>query len=129
MIALDSKIKVINKLAIICFSVPCATISYEGEILQMKQSPSGVWLKKSKTNSTAFPRYITMYYTTADIATFTSDKLVDFSAFISGIGGNLGLFLGLSFLGMLFWLYEWMENAYMKLNQKNGTKTIQVAPQ
>ena len=93
----------------------------------MKQDPTSVWRKESKENSTAFTRYITMYYTTADIATFTSDKLINFSAFVSGIGGNLGLFLGLSFLGMLFWFYEWMEKAYMKINQNNAPKPIQVA--
>ena len=94
----------------------------------MKQDPGGVWRKNSKKNSTAFTRYITMYYTTADIATFTSDRLIDLSAFISGIGGNLGLFLGLSFLGTLFWFYELVEKAYIKLNQKKEPNTIQVAP-
>ena len=90
----------------------------------MKQDPGGVWRNISKTNSTAFARHITMYYTTADIATFTSDRLIDLSAFISGIGGNIGLFLGLSFLGTLFWFYEWMEEVYMK---NNSPKPIQVA--
>ena len=85
----------------------------------MKQDPSGVWLKESKTNSTAFTRYITMYYTTADIATFTSDKLIDFPTFVSATGGNLGLFLGLSFLGILFWFYECMENVFLKYNRKS----------
>ena len=93
----------------------------------MKQDPGSVWRKTSKANSTAFTRYITMYYTTADIATFTSDKLVNFSAFVSGIGGNLGLFLGLSFLGMLFWFYEWMEEVYVKMSQNNAPRPIQVA--
>ena len=94
----------------------------------MKQDPSGVWSKTSKENSTSFQRYITMYYTTADIATFTSDKLIDFPSFVSATGGNLGLFLGFSFLGILFWFYEFMEKIYLKFNRKNGASTIKVAP-
>ena len=54
-------------------------------------------------------RYIYLYYTTADETTLSSEVLIDFAGFISVIGGNLGLFLGFSFMGMIFELYDWIE--------------------
>ena len=74
----------------------------------MKQDPTRVWLKEKKKNTTSFTRYITMYYTTAHVAIFTSEELIDFSTFISATGGNLGLFLGISFLGVVFALSEYL---------------------
>ena len=54
-------------------------------------------------------RFIYLYYTTADETTISSELLIDFVGFISAIGGNLGLFLGFSFMGMIFELYDWIE--------------------
>ena len=54
-------------------------------------------------------RLIYLYYTTADETTISSELLIDFVGFISAIGGNLGLFLGFSFMGMIFELYDWIE--------------------
>ena len=54
-------------------------------------------------------RSIYLYYTTADETTLSSEVLIDFASFISAIGGNLGLFLGFSFMGMIFELYDWIE--------------------
>ena len=54
-------------------------------------------------------RSIYLYYTTADETTLSSEVLIDFPGFISAIGGNLGLFLGFSFMGMIFELYDWIE--------------------
>ena len=51
-----------------------------------------------------------MYYTTTAVSTFKTDKLIDFSTFVSAIGGNLGLFLGVSFVGVLFSLYDWIQS-------------------
>ena len=94
----------------------------------MKQEPSGVWYKSSKENHTSFTRSINMYYTTADVATFTEDQLIDFSGFVSAVGGNLGLFLGFSFLGMLFSLYEYIENKVAsKSTQLAKTKMVKVS--
>ena len=90
----------------------------------MKQSPSGVWTKSSKKNHTSFTRSIGMYYTTAYVATFTEDHLIDFSGFVSAVGGNLGLFLGFSFLGMLFSLYEYIENVVLSKSTQPATKNV-----
>ena len=54
-------------------------------------------------------RFIYLYYTTADETRISSELLIDFVGFISAIGGNLGLFLGFSFMGMIFELYDWIE--------------------
>ena len=47
-----------------------------------------------------------MYYTSSDVTTLTENQLIDFSGFVSAIGGNLGLFLGFSFLGMISSFFE-----------------------
>ena len=90
----------------------------------MKQDPTNVWNKESKKNTTSFTRYITIYYTTANVATFTSEQLIDFPTFISATGGNLGLFLGLSFLGVLFSLYEYIEKALLNVGKSNAKRVI-----
>ena len=61
-------------------------------------------------------RYVYLYYTTADEITYSSDLMIDFPGFISATGGNLGLFLGFSFMGMLFSLYEWIEARLLTRN-------------
>ena len=63
-------------------------------------------------------RFFYMYYTTADETQFTTDKLIDIATFIGSVGGTLGLYLGFSFLGMLFPLYDYAEASYKKWNKK-----------
>ena len=66
-----------------------------------------------------------MYYTTTAISTFETDKLIDFSTFISAIGGNLGLFLGISFVGVLFSLYDWIQSKVSLFGRgDNAKKTL-----
>ena len=65
--------------------------------------------KEAKDNKGSFPRYIYIYYITSDETTYTSSLMIDWPTFISSIGGNLGLFLGFSFLGILFPMYEKIE--------------------
>ena len=64
---------------------------------------------QTSAEENSYPRYIILYYSTADEITFTSNLLVDLPTFISSTGGNLGLFVGFSFMGILFSLYEWIE--------------------
>ena len=59
-------------------------------------------LSNTCTSTPLKRRFFYVYYTTADETVFTSDQLVDMAGFISSVGGNLGLFLGFSFLGILF---------------------------
>ena len=63
-------------------------------------------------------RFFYMYYTTADETEFNTDKLIDLASFIGSVGGNLGLFLGFSFLGMLFPLYDYAEAMYTRWRKK-----------
>ena len=107
------------------FPAPCKTTTYEAGILKFQQDPYGVWHNKSKTNSASFKRTVAMYFTTTDVTTYTEARLIDFSGFVSAVGGNLGLFLGFSFLGMLFDLYGYIENSLSsKLSLGTSTKKI-----
>ena len=116
------------KLHFFYFPAPCKTTTYDAGILKFKQNPYGVWHNESKTNRTSFNRTVAMYYTTSDVTTYTEARLIDFSGFVSAVGGNLGLFLGFSFLGMLFDLYEYIENSLSsKLRPATSTKTIKVS--
>ena len=117
-----------NKFALFIFPAPCKTTTYDAGILKFQQNPYGVWHNKSKTNSTSFNRTVAMYYTTSDVTTFTEARLIDFSGFVSAVGGNLGLFLGFSFLTMLFDLYDYIENSLSsKSNPATSTKSIKVS--
>ena len=45
-------------------------------------------------------------------------SLNQFSDLISSLGGNLGLFTGFSFLGVLLTLIEWKQKAFAQFNKK-----------
>ena len=55
-------------------------------------------------------RYVTMYYSTANVKISTRSKLINLSTFISSTGGNLGLFVGFSFISGFFYIYGLLEN-------------------
>ena len=65
-------------------------------------------------------RFFYVYYTTADTTEISSDILVDFATFIGSIGGNLGLFLGFSFLGMSLPFYDKVEGLYRKWKKRTS---------
>ena len=44
---------------------------------------------------------IKLYYSTMDVKVSTTVNLIDVPTFVGSIGGNLGLFLGFSFLGCM----------------------------
>jgi hypothetical protein len=90
------------------------------DTLQFNQIPSTAWENGNKTNATAFDRSLVMYYTTAEVKTYSSERIIDLSTFISSTGGNLGLFLGFSFLGMFFSFYEWVQQQF--LMKKQGSR-------
>ena len=77
------------------------------------------------SNNHAKPRYVYLYFTTPDETTYATNLMIDFPSFISSIGGNLGLFLGFSCMGVLFPLYEWIEIRYLRSSQlKNSRITV-----
>ena len=53
-------------------------------------------------------RNLYLYYGTTDVKVSTTSELIDFSTFISNVGGNLGLFLGFSVLGTFFFIYDFV---------------------
>lgn len=54
-------------------------------------------------------RYLAMYYATTDVKISTTSKLINVSTFISSVGGNLGLFVGFSFISGFFFIYNCLE--------------------
>ena len=69
--------------------------------------------KDENKNSTEAPaKAIYLYYSTTDINVSTTSKLITLSSFISSIGGNLGLFVGFSFLSTFFFFYNFLERAF-----------------
>ena len=103
--------------------VPCRTITYKANPERMAQIPSNVWERVSfgkAVNNKSFGRSIAMYYTMADVTTYTSDRVIDFPTFVSATGGNLGLFVVFSFLGMFFSVYGWIQTKISEHNQKNA---------
>ena len=65
---------------------------------------------QTETQAYKEERFVKIYFNTADEIVYSSDRLVDIANFISSVGGNLGLFLGFSFFGLLFTFYERTEN-------------------
>ena len=53
-------------------------------------------------------------FPTLDVEVSDKVKILDGSSFISSVGGNLGLFLGFSFLDTLFVVYQWLCNRSTK---------------
>ena len=53
-------------------------------------------------------RFLNMYYATTNVKVSTTSLKIDVSTFISNVGGNLGLFVGFSVLGSLFFIYDFI---------------------
>ena len=51
-------------------------------------------------------RAIYIYYSTTNVRLSSTSKLISLSTFISSIGGNLGLFVGFSFMSVLLYVYK-----------------------
>ena len=60
-------------------------------------------------------RYINMYYSTTNVKISTTSKLLNLSSFISSVGGNLGLFVGFSFLSAVTCLFKLLERSTRKV--------------
>ena len=66
---------------------------------------------------------IYFYYSTTTVKLISVDKMLNFSNFISAIGGNLGLFVGFSFLGDILCLYSLIKRIYNRHNLLNLNPT------
>ena len=80
--------------------------------------------KSPNENSTEAPaRAVYLYYSTTDIKVSTTSKLISLSSFISSIGGNLGLFVGFSFLSTFFFFYNFLERAFITQKSELDSNT------
>ena len=53
-------------------------------------------------------------YPSMDVEVSQKVKILNASSFISAVGGNLGLFIGFSFLDTLFAAYKWFCTRFTK---------------
>lgn len=93
---------------------PCEIVKYEAETLSWdKYSTLSVVPENLSANASKFRnghqeddndkydnnKYIYFYYATTEVNVLTEEFILDFPNFVSAIGGNLGMFIGFSFLG------------------------------
>ena len=91
------------------FLDPCEYIKYEAQTLSYdKFSSITIIPDNNDTNNLSDnnqiaredeDKMIIFYYYTTEIEVITVDLLINFSNFLSAIGGNLGMFIGFSFFG------------------------------
>ena len=62
-------------------------------------------INSAKKEPTTY-RYWSMYYAETDVKVSTTSQLINVPTFISSIGGNLGLFVGFSFISAFFFIYN-----------------------
>ena len=96
------------------FSEPCRDVKYEARTLSYDRNtfvsinpdiepPNSVVKDREEAkNGTE----ILFYYSTTSIQILTEDAVINFSNFVSAVGGNLGLFVGFSFLGFFSCFYK-----------------------
>ena len=53
-------------------------------------------------------RIIKIYYSTTDVKVSEEIDIIDLATFVGSIGGNLGLFLGFSFLGLFNAVWDFL---------------------
>ena len=61
-------------------------------------------------------RNLALYYGTTNVKVSTTSKLIDFSTFISNVGGNLGLFVGFSVHGGFGFICDFIAAQCRRLN-------------
>ena len=62
-------------------------------------------INTSRLNGTGY-RYINIYYAVTDVKISITSKMMNLPTFISNVGGNLGLFVGFSVLGVMYFIYD-----------------------
>ena len=96
-------------------TAPCQTSTFQTGVKSFnKQSLLDVYQEKDS-------RLIVMSYSKTIVTVMTTSKLIDLPTFISSIGGNLGLFVGFSFINGLFFLYEYADT---KMKRKWSHKKV-----
>ena len=95
--AYDVGLQTYDRFSFVSIKEPTATISNTTE---------------KEANATGFDkstyRYLNIYYGTTNVKVSTTSLKIDLNTFISNVGGNLGLFVGFSVLGGLFFIYDFI---------------------
>ena len=104
---------------------PCEYIQYTADTLSYDkyttvsifpedQNTSNV-LSENQTIEEDESKAIIFYYSSTEVDVYTTDLLVNFSNFVSSVGGNLGMFIGFSFLGCFSGLYDMIKRVCSKV--------------
>ena len=94
----------------------CREVHYHLVLNDYSQKPS-IKAKGANTN------YLHVFYPSIVVEAYTRRYHIDFNDFVSAVGGSLGLFLGFSFLGVFFEMYNIIrrisDNRAKKMRGKN----------
>ena len=90
-----------------------ATLSISSEIEEDSNAQDQVTVEQvdgeRSEGSTNVPKFIMFYYSTTELKIETKELLLNFPNFLSAVGGNLGMFIGFSFLGFFSAFYDMMK--------------------
>ena len=90
-----------------------ATLAITSEIEENSKAQDKIILKhedrERRKGSTNVPKFIMFYYSTTELKIETKELLLNFPNFLSAVGGNLGMFIGFSFLGFFSAFYDMMK--------------------
>ena len=117
------------------FLDPCEFVRYEAQTLSYDKFSSFTIIPNnneannlSDENQTAGEeedKMIIFYYYTTEIEVITVDLLINFSNFLSAIGGNLGMFIGFSFFGCFAAAYD----AINRISKQVNSNKVHQSPQ
>ena len=87
-----------------------ATLSIRSEIEEESNAQDQITVEQvdgeRSEGSTNVPKFIMFYYSTTELKIQTKELLLNFPNFLSAVGGNLGMFIGFSFLGFFSAFYD-----------------------
>ena len=97
-----------------------ATLSYD-KYASLSVAPETLTTNASKLENGQYQgkdenKQIYVYYSSTEVNVLTEEFILDFSNFISAIGGNLGMFIGFSFLGFFSWFYDMVDRLCNRIN-------------
>jgi hypothetical protein len=89
--------------------VPCNITRYRLLIERFNYMASSMYRQSfnASEESGRAQRLLNVYYSTVDVTTYVNTKIMTFNAFISTVGGNLGLFVGFSCTSVFFAIIDW----------------------
>ena len=103
-------------------SEPCQLESYTTDTLSydrnsmMAKAQLEILFKRTKINFETTDNRTSLFisYPNMEVKVSEQVQILDTSSFISSVGGNLGLFIGFSFLDTFFAVYKWFSTRSLK---------------